>query len=180
MNIHPSMRPSPFDSRNTSNDRRILNAGLHWSQTVGESGIVVLCTDDRNLQNISQAEGLPVVSLFALDRALGRTEYVNRPLDSILLRHAIASCSQDLQSSMSNMNIQPSIRMDKNVYECLQEAVDLVTNLLSNPTSSLDRSEAELKLECWRGVLANAPQLLSAIRHNRVAQAATRNDDTKS
>jgi hypothetical protein len=166
MNIHPSMLPKATDTRNTSNDRRILNAALHWTQTVGETGVVLLLTDDRNLQALAGVEGVPVVSLYALDRALCQTKYNDSCIDSILLREAIASCSHDLQSSLSNNNIQAPPRADKSVYECLQEAVKAMTQILESgeiPAGS-DLEEAREKVDSWRGVLANAPQLLTSLR----------------
>jgi len=168
MNCHPSMRPSQSDARNTSNDRRILNAALHWAQTINETGVVLLVTDDRNLQNLAQAEGVPVVSLFSLDRALSSPSLSNSPLDSVTLRSAIASCSQDLAHSLvSEAKLAP--RMDRNVYECLESAIQLVSRALAHPNRQMveDEEEVEEMLACWKGVVVNAPDLLTSIRNNR-------------
>ena len=168
MNIHPSMLPKATDTRNTSNDRRILNAALHWTQTVGETGVVLLLTDDRNLQALAGVEGVPVVSLYALDRALCQPKYTNACIDSILLREAIASCSHDLESSLSNTNIQAPVRIDKSVYECLEEAVQMMTQILEQGSGALpdgvNLDDTREKVDSWRGVLTNAPQLLTSLR----------------
>jgi len=169
MNVHPSLRPSPGDNRNTSNDRRILNAALHWSQSLGETGCVVLLTEDRNLAALAATEDLPTASLYALDRALSAPTVQGRPIDSVLMREALASCSRELSESMSAEAARPAPRQDKNVYEALADALALLEQAAVHPERKVERSDDEIEalLDQWRGVLANAPQLLTALRSSQ-------------
>jgi len=172
--VHPSLRPSASDSRNTSNDRRILNAALHWNQSLAETGCVVLVTDDRNLAALAQAEDMPSVGLYALDRALCAPGMAGRDVDSVLLREAMSSCSRELSVSLASSAAKPAPRLDKNVYEALGDALALLEQAYAHPDRRLQRSDEEIEqmLEQWRGVLANAPQLITSLRN--------RNNNTQS
>lgn len=164
IHIDKAFLPSIYEPKQTQNDRKILNAALHWNSQLQEHGIVILITDDKNMWHLADSEDLPYCSLFQLDKALDRYNNKNSIWDSILLRKVLSSFNPELNTSLSNLHIQLSAPINLNIYEALERAVDIVQRAIENDGKLQDLEYAICQVKVWKGILAHQPQLLSNIR----------------